>query len=496
MTRFTSSGPAMLRLQAEALTYDDVSLVPAHSLVLPKDVSLATRLTRSLHLRLPIVSAAMDTVSEARLAIAMAQLGGISILHKNMTVEDQAAEVARVKNFEAGVIREPFTVGPEATIGEVLRLTRARNISGVPVVDDAGQLVGIVTGRDMRFEKKLDDPVRHIMTKKDRLITVREGASDDEVIGLLHKHRIEKILVVNDQFALRGLITVKDIQKKLDNPNAAYDSRERLLVGAAVGVGGDTEQRIEALVAAGVDVVIVDTAHGHSQGVIDRVAWTKKAFPELQVVGGNIVTGDAALALMDVGADAVKVGIGPGSICTTRIVAGVGVPQVTAVSMVAAALQDRIPLIADGGIRYSGDIGKALVAGASTVMIGGLFAGTEESPGETELFQGRSYKNYRGMGSLGAMEKGSKDRYFQDTTDADKLVPEGIEGRVPYRGPLSGVVHQLAGGLRATMGYVGCATIEEMRSKPTFVKVSGAGQRESHVHDVQITKEPPNYRAG
>jgi IMP dehydrogenase len=496
MTRFTSSGPAMLRLQAEALTYDDVSLVPAHSLVLPKDVSLATRLTRSLHLRLPIVSAAMDTVSEARLAIAMAQLGGISILHKNMTVEDQAAEVARVKNFEAGVIREPFTVGPEATIGEVLRLTRARNISGVPVVDDAGQLVGIVTGRDMRFEKKLDDPVRHIMTKKDRLITVREGASDDEVIGLLHKHRIEKILVVNDQFALRGLITVKDIQKKLDNPNAAYDSRERLLVGAAVGVGGDTEQRIEALVAAGVDVVIVDTAHGHSQGVIDRVAWTKKAFPELQVVGGNIVTGDAALALMDVGADAVKVGIGPGSICTTRIVAGVGVPQVTAVSMVAAALQERIPLIADGGIRYSGDIGKALVAGASTVMIGGLFAGTEESPGETELFQGRSYKNYRGMGSLGAMEKGSKDRYFQDTTDADKLVPEGIEGRVPYRGPLSGVVHQLAGGLRATMGYVGCATIEEMRSKPTFVKVSGAGQRESHVHDVQITKEPPNYRAG
>jgi IMP dehydrogenase len=496
MTRFTSSGPAMLRLQAEALTYDDVSLVPAHSLVLPKDVSLATRLTRSLHLRLPIVSAAMDTVSEARLAIAMAQLGGISILHKNMTVEDQAAEVARVKNFEAGVIREPFTVGPEATIGEVLRLTRARNISGVPVVDDAGQLVGIVTGRDMRFEKKLDDPVRHIMTKKDRLITVREGASDDEVIGLLHKHRIEKILVVNDQFALRGLITVKDIQKKLDNPNAAYDSRERLLVGAAVGVGGDTEQRIEALVAAGVDVVIVDTAHGHSQGVIDRVAWTKKVFPELQVVGGNIVTGDAALALMDVGADAVKVGIGPGSICTTRIVAGVGVPQVTAVSMVAAALQDRIPLIADGGIRYSGDIGKALVAGASTVMIGGLFAGTEESPGETELFQGRSYKNYRGMGSLGAMEKGSKDRYFQDTTDADKLVPEGIEGRVPYRGPLSGVVHQLAGGLRATMGYVGCATIEEMRSKPTFVKVSGAGQRESHVHDVQITKEPPNYRAG
>ena len=485
----------MLRIQAEALTYDDVSLVPAHSTVLPKDVSLETRLTRDLRIRLPIVSAAMDTVSEARLAIALAQLGGISILHKNMGVERQAAEVAKVKNFEAGVIREPFTVGPETTIGEVLRLTRARNISGVPVVD-GGQLVGIVTGRDMRFEKKLDDPVRHIMTKKDRLVTVKEGASDDVVIGLLHKHRIEKVLVVNDEFALRGLITVKDIQKKSDNPNAAYDGGGRLLVGAAVGVGGDTEQRIEALVAAGVDVVIVDTAHGHSQGVIDRVAWVKKHFPKLQVVGGNIVTGDAALALMDAGADAVKVGVGPGSICTTRIVAGVGVPQVTAVAMVAEALQDRIPLIADGGIRYSGDIGKAIVAGASTVMIGGLFAGTEESPGETELFQGRSYKSYRGMGSLGAMEKGSKDRYFQDSSDADKLVPEGIEGRVPYRGPLSGVVHQLAGGLRATMGYVGCAAIEDMRKKPQFVKVTGAGQRESHVHDVQITKEPPNYRAG
>jgi IMP dehydrogenase len=486
----------MLRIQAEALTYDDVSLVPAHSTVLPKDVSLATRLTRDLRLNLPILAAAMDTVTEARLAIAMAQLGGIGIIHKNMSLERQAAEVARVKNFEAGVIREPFTVGPETTIGEVLKLTRARNISGVPVVDGDGHLVGIVTGRDMRFEKKLDDPVRHIMTKKDRLVTVREGASDDEVIQLLHKHRIEKVLVVNDEFALRGLITVKDIQKKSDNPNAAYDSSERLLVGAAVGVGGDTEQRIEALAAAGVDVVIVDTAHGHSQGVIDRVRWAKQRFPKLQVVGGNIVTGDAALALMDAGADAVKVGVGPGSICTTRIVAGVGVPQVTAVSMVAEALQDRIPLIADGGIRYSGDIGKAIVAGASTVMVGGLFAGTEEAPGEVELFQGRSYKSYRGMGSLGAMEKGSKDRYFQDASDADKLVPEGIEGRVPYRGPLSGVVHQLAGGLRATMGYVGCATIEDMRTKPSFVQVTGAGQRESHVHDVQITKEPPNYRAG
>ncbi len=485
----------MLRIQAEALTYDDVSLVPAHSIVLPKDVSLATNLTRSLRLNLPIVSAAMDTVTEARLAIALAQLGGIGIVHKNLSAERQAAEVQQVKNFEAGVIREPFTVSPDTTIGEVLKLTRARNISGVPVVD-GGQLVGIVTGRDMRFEKKLDDPVRNIMTRKDRLVTVKEGASDDEVIGLLHRHRIEKVLVVNDAFELRGLITVKDIQKKSDNPNAAYDPDEQLLVGAAVGVGGDTEHRVELLVAAGVDVVIVDTAHGHSQGVIERVAWVKKTFPKLQVIGGNIVSGDAALALMDAGADAVKVGVGPGSICTTRMVAGVGVPQITAVSMVAEALQDRIPLIADGGVRYSGDLGKALAAGASTIMIGGLLAGTDESPGETELFQGRSYKSYRGMGSLGAMEKGSKDRYFQDSADADKLVPEGIEGRVPSRGPLSGVIHQLAGGLRATMGYVGCATIDEMRKKPQFVKVSGAGQRESHVHDVQITKEPPNYRMG
>ncbi|MBA3485815.1 MAG: IMP dehydrogenase [Lysobacter sp.] len=485
----------MLRIQAEALTFDDVSLVPAHSRILPKDVQLSTRFTRELSIRLPIVSAAMDTVSEARLAIAMAQLGGISIVHKNMTLQQQAAQVAQVKKFEAGVIKEPFTVGPETTIADVLRLTRARNISGVPVVD-AGLLVGIVTARDMRFEKKLDDPVRHIMTKKDRLITVREGASDDEVVQLLHKHRIEKVLVVNDAFELRGLITVKDIQKKSDNPNAAYDSSERLLVGAAVGVGGDTEARIEALAAAGVDVIVIDTAHGHSQGVLDRVRWAKLRFPQLQVVGGNIVTGDAALALMDCGADAVKVGVGPGSICTTRIVTGVGVPQITAVAMVAEALQDRIPLIADGGIRYSGDIGKAIVAGASSVMVGGLFAGTEEAPGEVELFQGRSYKSYRGMGSIGAMEQGSKDRYFQDSSDADKLVPEGIEGRVPYRGPLSGVVHQLAGGLRATMGYVGTATIEELRKKPSFVRVTNAGSRESHVHDVQITKEPPNYRMG
>ncbi len=485
----------MLRILAEALTYDDVSLVPAHSIVLPKDVSLATRLTRSLRLNVPLVSAAMDTVTEASLAIAMARLGGVGIIHKNISLERQAAEVQQVKNFEAGVIREPFTVSPSTTIGEVLRLTHARNISGVPVVEN-GQLVGIVTGRDMRFEKKLDDPVRNIMTRKEKLITVREGASDEEVLQLLHQYRIEKVLVVNDAFELRGLITVKDIQKARDYPNSAKDHDEQLLVGAAVGVGGDTEARIEALVAAGVDVVVVDTAHGHSQGVIERVAWAKKNYPQVQVIGGNIVTGDAALALMDAGADAVKVGVGPGSICTTRVVAGVGVPQITAISLVADALKDEIPLIADGGIRYSGDVGKAIAAGASTVMLGSLFAGTEEAPGKVELFQGRSYKSYRGMGSLGAMEQGSKDRYFQDSVDADKLVPEGIEGRVPYRGPVGNIVHQLVGGLRSTMGYVGCASIEEMRSEPKFVRITGAGQRESHVHDVQITKEPPNYRMG
>nr|KAJ9617470.1 hypothetical protein H2204_013732 [Knufia peltigerae] len=485
----------MLRIQAEALTYDDVSLVPAHSTILPKDVNLETRLTRDLKLKLPILSAAMDTVTEARLAIAMAQLGGMGIIHKNLSVEQQAAEVAKVKKFEAGVIRDPITVGPETTIRDVLALTQAHNISGVPVVGSDGLLAGIVTHRDMRFETELDDPVRHIMTKKDRLITVKEGAASDEVLQLLHRNRIEKVLVVNDDFALRGLITVKDIQKNTDFPNAAKDMATRLLVGAAVGVGGDTDRRVEALVAAGVDVIVVDTAHGHSQGVLDRVSWVKKNFPNVQVIGGNICTGEAALALLDSGADAVKVGIGPGSICTTRVVAGVGVPQITAIDLVAEALQDRIPLIADGGIRYSGDIGKALAAGASTIMVGGLLAGTEESPGETELFQGRSYKSYRGMGSLAAMEKGSKDRYFQDAATADKLVPEGIEGRVPYRGPVGGIIHQLMGGLRATMGYVGCATVEDMRSKPKFVKISGAGQRESHVHDVTITKEPPNYRS-
>jgi len=483
----------MLRILAEALTFDDVSLVPAHSIVLPKDVRLSSRLTRGIDLNLPILSSAMDTVTEGRLAIAMAQLGGIGIIHKSMPWQRQADEVRQVKTFEAGVIREPFTVGPDATIGDVIKLTRARNISGVPVVEGA-QLVGIVTSRDMRFEKKLDDPVRHIMTKRDRLVTVGEGASDDEVLALMHKHRIEKVLVVNDAFELRGLITVKDIQKARDNPNAAKDADESLRVGAAVGVGGDTEERVAALVAAGVDVIVVDTAHGHSQGVIERVAWIKKHYSRVQVVGGNIVTGDAALALLDAGADAVKVGIGPGSICTTRIVAGVGVPQITAIGMVAKALQERIPLIADGGIRYSGDIAKAIAAGASTVMIGGLFAGTEEAPGDVELYQGRSYKSYRGMGSMGAMQVGSKDRYFQDATEPDKLVPEGIEGRVPYRGALHSIVHQLAGGLRAAMGYVGCADIEQMRTRPQFVRITGAGADESHVHDVQITKEPPNYR--
>jgi len=482
-----------MRILAEALTYDDVYLVPAHSSVLPRDVDTSTRLTRSIRLNIPVVSSAMDTVTEARLAITMAQTGGIGIIHKNMDLERQAAEVRLVKKFEAGVIRDPLTVGPLTSIGQVMQITHSNNISGVPVVED-GKLVGIVTSRDLRFEKKPDDPVRNIMTRKDKLVTVKEGAGEDEVIALLHKHRIEKVLVVNDAFELRGLITVKDIQKARDNPHSAKDDHERLRVGAAVGVGGDTEARVIALSEAGVDVIVVDTAHGHSQGVLDRVAWVKKNFPHVQLIAGNIVTADAARALRDVGADAVKVGVGPGSICTTRMVAGVGVPQITAIAMVADALQDEIPLIADGGIRYSGDVAKAIAAGASTVMLGSMFAGTEEAPGEVELYQGRSYKSYRGMGSLGAMQKGSSDRYFQDEADADKLVPEGIEGRVPYRGPLRSIVHQLIGGLRASMGYCGCANIEAMRSKPQFVRVTGAGIREAHVHDVQITKEAPNYR--
>jgi IMP dehydrogenase len=482
---------------AEALTFDDVLLVPAHSTVLPKDVSVATRLTRGIRLNIPLVSAAMDTVTEGRLAIALALEGGIGIVHKNMAAEQQAAEVRRVKKYESGIIRDPITVPPSMSIGEVMELTHRHRISGVPVVDGT-ELVGIVTGRDLRFETRMSEPVSAIMTPKDRLVTVREGADRSQVIALLHKHRIEKALVVNGNFELRGLITVKDIQKARDYPTACRDDQERLRCGAAVGVGAGTEERVEALVAEGVDVIVVDTAHGHSQGVIDRVAWIKKTFPDVQVIGGNIATGAAAVALASAGADAVKVGIGPGSICTTRIVAGVGVPQISAVSNVVEALKDtNIPVIADGGIRYSGDIAKAIAAGAHSVMLGGLLAGTDESPGEVEIFQGRSYKSYRGMGSLGAMasKQGSSDRYFQEETqDPDKLVPEGIEGRVPYKGPLVNVISQLVGGLRSSMGYMGCATIDEMRTRPEFVRITNAGVKESHVHDVQITKEAPNYR--
>ena len=486
----------MLRIAEEALTFDDVLLLPAHSSILPRDVSLATNLTREIRLNIPLMSAAMDTVTEARLAIALAQEGGIGIVHKNMTNEQQAAQVRAVKKFESGVIKDPITVGPGTSIREVLALTRANNISGVPVVE-GGQLVGIVTNRDTRFETRFDSPVSSIMTPKDKLVTVREGAEKDEIIRLLHEHRIEKVLVVDDRFQLRGLVTVKDIQKASDKPLACKDDQGRLRVGAAVGVGAGTEERVAALVEAGVDVIVVDTAHGHSQGVLDRVSWVKKHFPEVQVIGGNIATGAAAEALVKAGADAVKVGIGPGSICTTRIVAGVGVPQISAVANVAAALKKSgVPLIADGGIRYSGDMAKAIVAGAHCIMVGSMFAGTEEAPGEVELFQGRSYKSYRGMGSLGAMggSQGSSDRYFQEGNEAEKLVPEGIEGRVPYKGSLQPVIHQLMGGLRSSMGYTGCATIEEMRTKPEFVRVTNAGMAESHVHDVQITKEAPNYR--
>ncbi len=486
----------MLRIAKQALTFDDVLLVPAHSTVLPRDVSLKTRLTRDIELAIPLVSAAMDTVTEARLAIAMAQEGGIGIIHKNMDAISQAEHVRQVKKFESGIIKEPLTVTPDTSIREVLELTRAENISGVPVVKGT-ELVGIVTSRDLRFETGHEKPVSSIMTPKERLVTVKEGAERDEILKLLHEHRIEKVLVVDDNFQLRGLITVKDIQKAKENPNACKDEQGRLRVGAAVGVGAGTEERVELLVAAGVDVIVVDTAHGHAQGVLDRVAWVKKHYPQVQVIGGNIATAEAAKALVDAGADAVKVGIGPGSICTTRIVAGVGVPQITAVSDVAEALEGTgVPLIADGGIRYSGDIAKALVAGAHSVMIGSMFAGTEESPGEVELYQGRSYKSYRGMGSLGAMttRHGSSDRYFQEGSEAEKLVPEGIEGRVPYKGPLGPVINQLLGGIRASMGYTGCSNIDEMRTKPQFVQVTAAGMRESHVHDVTITKEAPNYR--
>ncbi len=483
-----------MRIVQEALTFDDVLLLPAHSAVLPRDVDLKTPLTRKLRLNIPLLSAAMDTVTESSAAICLAQEGGLGIVHKNMTPARQADEVRKVKKFESGVISEPFTVTPDTTIRKVLELTRAKRISGVPVTL-GGELVGIVTSRDMRFETRFDEPVSRIMTPKERLITVKEGASREQVLQLLHKHRIEKILVVDDKFGLKGLITVKDIQKSSEYPRSAKDASGRLLVGSAVGVGKGTEERVELLMEAGVDVIVVDTAHGHAQGVLDRVRWIKKNFPHAQVIGGNIATGAAAKALMDAGADGVKVGIGPGSICTTRMVAGVGVPQITAIANVADALVGTdIPLIADGGIRYSGDIAKAIAAGAHTVMIGSLLAGTDESPGQIELFQGRSYKTYRGMGSLGAMGEGSSDRYFQEGASADKLVPEGVEGRVPYKGPMVNIIHQLMGGLRSGMGYTGSPDLDTLRAKAEFVRITSAGIRESHVHDVTVTKEAPNYQ--
>jgi IMP dehydrogenase len=483
-----------MRVIQKALTFDDVLLVPAHSTVLPREVSLATRLTRTIQLNIPLLSAAMDTVTESRLAIALAQEGGIGFIHKNMPPKSQAAEVAKVKRFESGVVKEPITVSPEMTVREVLDITRRNRISGLPVLDGK-RVVGIVTNRDLRFEENLDQPVKNIMTPRDRLITVKEGASLEEARSLMHRHRLERVLVINGDWEMRGLMTVKDILKSSEHPNACKDQLGRLRVGAAVGVGEDTEERVAALVEAGADVIVVDTAHGHAQGVLDRVKWVKRTFPNIQVVGGNIATRDAARALVDHGADGVKVGIGPGSICTTRIVAGVGVPQVTAIQHVAEALKGtEVPCIADGGIRYSGDIAKAVAAGAGSVMLGSLFAGSEEAPGEIELFQGRSYKSYRGMGSIGAMQKGSSDRYFQDAEmNADKLVPEGVEGRIPYKGPATAIITQLMGGLRASMGYTGCRTIEEMRTKVDFVEITSAGIRESHVHDVQITKEAPNY---
>jgi IMP dehydrogenase len=487
-----------MRIAQEALTFDDVLLLPAYSNVLPRDVSLTTKLTRDITINIPLLSAAMDTVTESRLAIAMAQEGGLGILHKNMTIEEQAEQVRKVKKFESGIVRDPITISSTATVGEVVELTRANKISGVPVVD-GDDLVGIVTSRDLRFEKGFDNPVSSVMTPKEKLVTVTEKTSRTEVLDLLHTNRIEKLLVVDDNFHLQGMITVKDIQRSKDHPLASKDDQGRLRVGAATGIGEESQARVAALVEAGVDVVVVDTAHGHSQGVLDQVKWVKQNFPQVQVIGGNIATGEAATALVEAGADAVKVGIGPGSICTTRIVAGVGAPQITAISNVAKALEGTgVPLIADGGIRFSGDVAKAIVAGAHTIMLGGMFAGTEEAPGEVELFQGRSYKSYRGMGSLGAMQQkqGSSDRYFQESSEADKLVPEGIEGRVPYKGALAAVIHQLIGGIRASMGYTGSATIEDMRTKPEFVRVTSAGMNESHVHDVTITKEAPNYRIG
>lgn len=484
-----------MRLLEKALTFDDVLLVPDYSQVLPRDTSLSTRLTREISLNLPVVSAAMDTVTEARLAIAIAEEGGVGIIHKNLTAQAQAAEVMKVKRFEAGVVKDPITVSPDMTVRELLHLSAERKISGLPVVKN-GKVVGIVTNRDRRFETNLNQPVSNIMTPKERLVTVREGASIEQAKALMHKHRIERVLVVNKAFELRGLITVKDIFKGIEHPLACRDSQGKLRVGAAVGVGEGTEERIELLVAAGVDVIVVDTAHGHSKGVLDRVKWVKKKFPKVQVIGGNIATGEAAKALLKHGADGVKVGIGPGSICTTRVVAGVGVPQITAIANVAKALKGTgVPLIADGGIRYSGDVAKALAAGAHCVMMGGMFAGTDEAPGEIILFQGRSYKSYRGMGSVGAMQAGSADRYFQegDNPNPDKFVPEGIEGRVPYKGSVKQILFQLSGGVRSSMGYCGCASITEFHAKARFVEITSAGIRESHVHDVQITKEAPNY---
>jgi len=485
-----------MRETGQALTFDDVLLVPAFSDVLPREVNIAARLTRDITLNIPLLSAAMDTVTESGLAIALAQEGGIGIIHKNMSPEDQARQVRLVKKHESGVVKDPLTVSPETSISEVLELTRHYKISGLPVVDGEN-LVGIVTSRDMRFETRLEDPVKNIMTKKDKLITVSEGATKEEIKALLHKHRIEKVLVVNKAFQLRGLVTVKDIQKAHEFPNACKDSDEQLRVGAAVGVGEASQARVGALINANVDVIIVDTAHGHSAGVLEMVKWVKKTFPDNQVIGGNVATAAGAKALVDAGADGVKVGIGPGSICTTRIVSGVGMPQISAIANVAEGLKGtEVPFIADGGIRFSGDVAKAIVAGAHSIMIGGLFAGTEEAPGEVELYQGRSYKTYRGMGSLGAMSQqhGSSDRYFQENDEIEKLVPEGIEGRVPYKGPLDAIIHQLLGGVRAAMGYTGCKDLEEMRTRPEFIRLTNAGMRESHVHDVTITKEPPNYR--
>jgi IMP dehydrogenase len=488
----------MLRISHEALTFDDVLLVPGYSDVTAKDVTTHTQLTRGITMNIPLVSAAMDTVTESRLAIAIAQEGGVGIVHKSMDIEQQAKEVWAVKKYESGVVKDPFTIESSATLAELHALTVANNISGVPVLEK-DNLVGIVTRRDVRFATDMKALVTSVMTPKERLVTVKEGAGADEVRGLLHKHRIEKVLVINDAFELKGLITVTDIDKAEQYPHACKDDQGRLIVGASVSVGEGTDERIEALVHANVDVLVVDTAHGHSLNVLNRVKWIKKNFPDVQIIGGNVATGAGALALVDAGADGVKVGIGPGSICTTRIVTGIGVPQVTAVADVAEALKGTgVPVIADGGIRYSGDMAKAIVAGASSVMMGSMLAGTEESPGDIEMFQGRSYKSYRGMGSLGAMaqNQGSSDRYFQEASAVEKLVPEGIEGRVPYKGAVSSIIHQMMGGLRSAMGYTGCTTIEQMRTKPEFVRATSAGIGESHVHDVQITKEAPNYPAG